>query len=149
MKRGLKSYAVCDLLGITKQSLRYWRVNLDPFKQRSEFDGSNILAYRVIETCINKQGITVSELKSNGVKLLFEECTKHHLYLKKLLFVFDKSIHKLDLVDIKNNEIDLYSPDIRAFSMATIVNEHIESMIYFGTTPAKITDITEVKSNNS
>ncbi len=144
--RALKSYVVCDLLGITKETLRYWRINLDPNRYRSEYDGSSILAYRIIETCVNKQGIAVKEMKVNGIDILFETCKLHRSVLKTKLIAFHYSTNTLAIYDAKNNNIDPYSTDIRAFSIRDIVENHTDAMFSLGEEPPKITNINKAKS---
>ncbi len=151
MNKGLKSYAVCDLLGVTRQTLRYWKSNLDPINNRSDFDGSTILAYRIIDVCINKQGINARKLQEAGTEVIFRECNKHRSVLQKRLFVFNNKKNKIVFMNKDDIEINLLSMDYRVFALEEIVDEHVESMISMGSRPSvkKINAQTQGVGNGS
>ncbi len=141
MNRGLKPYNVCSLLEIPKETLRYWKINLDPVPQRTEFDSSTILTYRVIATCINKQGLTVQKLKESGIEKVFHECKKSINELKRKLFVFNEDNQQISFEDYEKNELNVFSPSLRVFSLKKIIDDHIDSMLSIGSP-----DIHSIKS---
>ena len=144
MNKGLKTQAVSDLLGVTRQTLRYWRENIDPFIKRRNFDGPAILAYRIISVCINKQGITAKELKESKLEVLFNECKKHRSELVNKVFIYNNIKKRVSFVDLDDPDINCHSAEVRTFALREIVREHVESMILMGSTPADI-EITQNK----
>lgn len=71
-KIGYKTALVCELLGVGRQTLRYWREKLDPRPDRIVFSAGDLLAYQVIRVAVHEKGMSVSFLSQFDWGLVFK-----------------------------------------------------------------------------
>jgi DNA-binding transcriptional MerR regulator len=61
-----------ELLGISYQTLKYWREVLDPRVKHARYSGREILAYSVIKSLIREQNYSPEKLSQFPMNLFFE-----------------------------------------------------------------------------
>lgn len=61
-----------ELLGISYQTLKYWRGVLDPRVRHARYSGREILAYSVIKSLIREQKYSPERLSKFPMNLFFE-----------------------------------------------------------------------------
>lgn len=131
--RGYKPHVARELLGITKERLRYWKANLDPKPTRTHFSASDLLAYRIIKACVQDLRIIPNELKTFDLSSIFEFCQTHDCqtagnYLLKLnIQTKTLSIHdETEQIDFRNRKISYLYLD-------ELVKEHFIAFMSLGT----------------
>jgi len=116
--RGLKATMSAELLGISTQTLRYWREHLDPERHNGYFSVGRLLAYRVLTVLIRERNVSVEILQHCDRRELFEVCehvalnvlAKSYLYLDRtqpLLFLHhSKPFVPDDVYDVDTLALD-------------------------------------------
>lgn len=138
--RGFKPHVVIALLGISGQTLRYWRKQLDPQPQRSLFSSPDVLALRLIKAFTHHHDTSVRMLKKCGFSSLFDEFEKTPMYILR---------DRIALLDERNETISLIPHDpgfdiddfrLHGIGLCTVVNEHLESLCRFGSPQSSVID---------
>jgi hypothetical protein len=130
--RGYKPHIVRELLGVSKERLRYWKKNLDPKPTRTHFSSSDLFAYRILQACIQDLRITPSELKTFDLPCVFEFCQTHELqdmenYLLKLN-IETKTIS----INAESDSFDFRNRKISCLFLEELVKEHILAFLSHG-----------------
>lgn len=130
--RGYKPHVARELLGISKEKLRYWKANLDPIPSRSYFTASDLFAYRILQACIQDLRIIPSELKDFDVPCIFEFCrTNNTAKVENSILILNVKNKKTSIV--KESEFsDFRSREISYLYLNELLKEHIIAFMSLG-----------------
>lgn len=124
---GYKPHLSAEILGITKETLRYWKTHLDPNPRRTHFSANTLLAYRVIKALIEDLRFTPSHLKKYDLSLLFDFARDNDLETVenyKILLAADGSSLSFHHEDAP---FDMHNRKIAILYLSDLVKEHLNS----------------------
>jgi len=117
--QGFKPGKVCQILGVTKQTFRYWRENLYPENDKKEFNLDDIFMYQFIKSFIQVRRLMVKELLDVEWQCILDELSRmdkqekqssiavfdtieKKFYIKKSFSDFDPSEEKYVFLSLGN-----------------------------------------------
>ena len=129
---GFKAKGACDLLEITKETLRYWKKHLDPIPNRSTFSSIDIFKYRIFKELIYYSGVSVRALEKYNWKEVFEHCDKvKYSMLEEFNLILDK--RKKLIHFLKSNETTNYQSNrYLIVYLDEVYQEHVIELQLYG-----------------
>lgn len=100
--QGFKPEVLQQLVGISRQTLRYWRTNLDCLPTRARFTAKVILVYWIFKLLIKNRHVHVQELQQYNLSNLFQWVQDNS---------FDRISEHLLVLDDVTNTVSFVSAD--------------------------------------
>lgn len=123
---------VKDTLGISTETLRYWRKYLDPLSTRSYFTPEDIFVYRIMYELIRKRKMPIVELKKGDWEALFSICNEtSYEALCRCIVAFNLDNKTLQVIP-EENAPDPYDANYAMVHMKNIFKDHQISMLENG-----------------
>ncbi len=130
--RGYKPHVARELLGVSKERLRYWKANLDPKPTRTHFSASDLFAYRILQACVQDLRIIPSELKDFDLERIFEFCQNRDIQTMEnfilLLNIQTKSLS----INLESDFSDFRNRKICYLYLNELLKEHLVSFMSLG-----------------
>lgn len=94
VSNGYKPHVTAELLGITRETLRYWRAHLDPHPQRHHYSGGILFAYRIVKSLIRYKHLPVETLAQCAWVPLFDACDAQPIgqWRERVIVVDEKAL---------------------------------------------------------
>lgn len=141
--KGFKPKQICELVDITKETLRYWREYLYPSELRSFFNCDDVFIYLLIKAFVKGWDVNVKFLVNvNWLKLKQDLNSMSALEKKSTVAVYDKELKTISLYSIPNN-LNLYDRRYRHVLIEDIIRDSNIAFNKFGTNSSNIVPINE------
>jgi hypothetical protein len=114
MKIGYKPGLLIELLGITREQLRYWRRELDPVPSRPLFNYQLLLGYAVLKALIVDRWLEPRRLKTVDLQDFFSWFEHHHseAELKRTVITINKRTAVLRILSIEAYRQSVLASDL-------------------------------------
>ncbi len=130
--KGYTARHVCEFLEIRKQTLRYWKGVLYPCGREKNYNAFEVLLLRIVKEFVLWKRVPVSVFEGFDWEIFIKDVSALPISnLRDKTFIIDPITKTLNLSLSQNNpakktrtqhDLELYD----------IVDEHIDSLIYFG-----------------
>lgn len=121
---GFRPKVARQLLGISQETLRYWRAELDPVPTRPLFRGVDLVSYRVIKELIVYLGINVAQLARYEVGKVFDICEKTRLKnINNFIIQVDRENESIEITTI-DSSLNRRNHRIHYIYMEVIMEKH-------------------------
>lgn len=130
--RGYKPHTAAEILGVGKETLRYWRAHMDPKPARSHYPAGVVLAYRIIKTLVRNRHIPVQTLERCDWTKIFHMCET--LSMEKLRDYYVELDENNSVVSCKREadwDDDPFS-GVSAWRIAAIIDGHLTALATLG-----------------
>jgi hypothetical protein len=125
---GYKPRFIRTALGVGEQTLRYWRLHLDPQPKRVFFSSSDVLAFRIIKELIYDRGLSVKDLSVFPTDEIFYYCQEEPPELLSLFsLVLDKNDCSINWLYKADNK-SVIRRGIHAVDLSLVVEEHLNAL---------------------
>jgi len=130
-EKGYKPNFVCELLGISTQTFRYWREHLMPLPKRAIYSGRDLFAFRLMVVFVREKNINVQVIEQFPISKIFEFCNEASFSKLK------KHILALDLADLtvhfydNPEKLDVRNRTLTWVFLDDLVEEHLTAMFNF------------------
>ncbi len=139
--KGYKPGQVCELIGESYETLRYWREYLYPKPPQIHFSLNDIFIYHFIKSFIKGKRVDVNELEKVEWRKILQRCSSLSAEEKKsCIAVFDFQSRKFSFIT-SINQIDLSDDRYTFVYMKTIFNRFNLSLRKFGNARSNIVPI--------
>ena len=129
---GFKPQQMCDLLGVGKETFRYWRRELDPNPPRALFSSLDLLIYRLIKYLVKIQEEPPKTLKTCGFNTLFTQLSGRDLSeIRGALLFIDVPDHKMQLME-EDERPSRFGFGLHYVPLLPVVQEHEDALVHFG-----------------
>ncbi len=129
--KGYKPKMMCDLLGVSVQTLRYWRKKLEPEPKRAIFSSGDLLAFRIIKVLIQRGRFTVEGLLSYNISEIFSYCNQcRPENIAPFTLVLNENDHSIEWVETVIPSIQ--SIDTCILSLSMVVEEQMNAFSSLG-----------------
>ncbi len=97
------------MIGISVETLRYWRNNIDPREEKDQFSGKDVLVYSVMNLMIRAEYVPVTKLKKHDWETIFNFCQQtSNKVLMNYAVIYDGEndllfIDKFENIDFDDN----------------------------------------------
>lgn len=129
---GFKPQQMCDLLGVGKETFRYWRKELDPNPPRALFSSLDLLVYRLVKYLVKVQEEPPKTLKSCGFHALFAQLSERDLSdIREFLLFIDVPDQKIQLME-EGHRPSRFGFGLHYVPLLPVVTEHEDALVHFG-----------------
>ncbi len=129
---GYKPQIVCGLLGISDQTLRYWRSTLIPNGHKAFFSGRDLFSLKILTVLIQELGFDVEDLRDFRLNTLFKHCHTASIdNLSKSILLIDRKKSTIFFTD-NEEKIDKRNRAQVTLYMDDLQKELFDAMIDYG-----------------
>lgn len=134
MTGGYKPQTIVGILGIEKQTFRYWRKHLLPNGGRASFTGREVFAMRVLSVLIQEKRFDVGYLAIFPLEPLFDHCRIASLDVLRQSIVIIDTREKELWVTLDSGDLDVHNRSLSWLFLDDILGDHMTSVLDYGIT---------------